>query len=437
LFLSLEALAVEPSKLNIATNTNISSQEIIFAEGEYVLTGNETLKQAYAEAEALAKLKASRKFGEYLEIVKMTDVKTSEAKKVISTVKAAILKYDVVSKTKKIVGDEFIVSVKIKATNDPVQLQGALDRFYANEDAKKEIALIQSQKNDLERKVRERDAALKKLPEYKGSHQNDSSGTALKLEKTLLSRQKALKKHSQIYMKTLDVFKKNTLVLTAKSSMARFNKKLAEVDNLEMDYLQKLRKLVDGVEYKFNPSDYIDPIVDAKIVDLKLDWNFGHEKSLELLHGEVKRNTLLYTITSNGSFDNVLGSKYISRALGFKSEELVFMKYTVYHVIKANNELIEFPVLLPVERDSKIRNGSCPYSSVLTGKHKYRAICFAWYGGNMSEEEFGHVAGRNSKIDEDSFRLRFGLDEDVKIETYFEIRELKTGKSLYTLNKKA
>jgi hypothetical protein len=113
------------------------------------------------------------------------------------------------------------------------------------------------------------------------------------------------------------------------------------------------------------------------------------------------------------------------------------MKYTVYHVIKANNELIEFPVLLPVERDSKIRNGSCPYSSVLTGKHKYRAICFAWYGGNMSEEEFGHVAGRNSKIDEDSFRLRFGLDEDVKIETYFEIRELKTGKSLYTLNKKA
>jgi hypothetical protein len=96
LFLSLEVLAVTPSKLNIATNTNMSSQEVIFAEGEYVLTGNETLKQAYAEAEALAKLKASRKFGEYLEIVKMTDVKTSEAKKVISTVKAAILKFDVV-----------------------------------------------------------------------------------------------------------------------------------------------------------------------------------------------------------------------------------------------------------------------------------------------------------------------------------------------------
>jgi hypothetical protein len=37
----------------------------------------------------------------------------------------------------------------------------------------------------------------------------------------------------------------------------------------------------------------------------------------------------------------------------------------------------------------------------------------------------------------DSFAFRFGLDEDVKIETYFEIREFKTGKSLYTLNKKA
>jgi hypothetical protein len=81
LFLSAETLAVESVKLNIATNTNISAQEVIFAEGEYVLTRNETLKQAYAEAEALAKLKASRKFGEYLEIVKMTDVKTSEAKK--------------------------------------------------------------------------------------------------------------------------------------------------------------------------------------------------------------------------------------------------------------------------------------------------------------------------------------------------------------------
>jgi hypothetical protein len=128
----------------------------------------------------------------------------------------------------------------------------------------------------------------------------------------------------------------------------------------------------------------------------------------------------------------------MSRALVFEPEELVLMKYAVYHVIKVNNELIEFPVLLPVENRYKISPRSCLGSSVLTGEHKYRAICVAWSGGSLFDgEKFRHMGDRRSGVAEDSFRFRFGLDEDVKIETYFEIRELKTGNSLYTLNKKA
>jgi hypothetical protein len=193
--------------------------------------------------------------------------------------------------------------------------------------------------------------------------------------------------------------------------------------------------------YELSPSDYVDPVVGARIVDLSFSWKFGHDESLELLYGKVKRRSREYNRISNGSYENRSSSLYMSRALELKPKDIVSMKYAIYHVAKVNDELIEFPILLPVENNYPIGYNSCDSARALLGEYEYRSICFAWAGGTkgtrFGRKEFRHVGGRSSKINMDSFAFRFGLDEDVKIETYFEIREFKTGKSLYTLNKKA
>jgi hypothetical protein len=118
-----------------------------------------------------------------------------------------------------------------------------------------------------------------------------------------------------------------------------------------------------------------------------------------------------------------------------KASDIVRMKYAVYHVIKVNSELIEVPVLLPIESDNEMDRRSCLYGRTLKGRDEYRGLCVNWKGGFISSSLGDLIPNSEHSFNKESFRFQFDLDEDVKMETYFEIREVANGKSIFKSKK--
>lgn len=143
----------------------VFGQKIIESNGEVLLTPNLNLEDGYLLAEKLAKSNAAKLFGEYYEVVREVDDATGEIKEVVVSVNAAIMKYEVVSRKAETIDGNIVLKVAIKATADKKDLNAALNRYYQNEQSKKDVVLMSEHVVALQNKLAEQTLVIERLME--------------------------------------------------------------------------------------------------------------------------------------------------------------------------------------------------------------------------------------------------------------------------------
>ncbi|MDP2565813.1 hypothetical protein [Pseudoalteromonas marina] len=142
---------------------NLFSQKTIESHGEVLLTPKLNLDEGYLMAEKLAKSNAAKLFGEYYEVVREVDDQTGDIKEVVVSVNAAIMKYEVVSKSASTIDGNIVLRVDIKATADKKDLSAALNRYYENEQSKNNVRNMSEKVVELQDKLFEQELMIKRL----------------------------------------------------------------------------------------------------------------------------------------------------------------------------------------------------------------------------------------------------------------------------------
>lgn len=142
---------------------NLFSQKTIESHGEVLLTPKLNLDEGYLMAEKLAKSNAAKLFGEYYEVVREVDDQTGDIKEVVVSVNAAIMKYEVVSKSASTIDGNIVLRVDIKATADKKDLSAALNRYYENEQSKNNVRDMSEKVVELQDKLFEQELMIKRL----------------------------------------------------------------------------------------------------------------------------------------------------------------------------------------------------------------------------------------------------------------------------------
>ncbi|WP_133408292.1 hypothetical protein [Parashewanella tropica] len=419
--------------------TKTQSQKIkaVISTGEQVLGEKHTLEEAYVIAEKVAKAKVVKKMGEYFETVSITNSKTNSLKQYHASISASVLKYEVISKKKILVDDELVVQVTIKAFPEPAKLKSAMKRFQNNERTKNELKRINAQFKRLSAKLKERDdlvAKLTKLQNDKASEihkantkvrSRDREINRLKIK--LSEKRKQIASSASLFDDKVMVFAKTHFTNSGSERMSKLEKRKQEALRMEPAYIETLKSIISKFEHDIYVWVTEDVTEETITVSISPYWKVPENMAQMPFNGgkidEKFRNRYKWRSTH---------VKINSKWLGSKAQDLLHLKYAIFYVVNVNDEKIEIPVLLPVEHHEDLAyNEQCSYADNLGSRKKWKFLCFN-YSFNSSAIEDRSAIAFDEYLNKSSFKLEFPIDEDVDVKSRFEIREVKSGKKVFT-----
>ncbi|AWB56233.1 hypothetical protein [Colwellia sp. Arc7-D] len=231
------------------------STNIVLGEGEYTLQGRETINEAYSIAENLAKVDASKKLGQYFEVINLTDSITKERKEVVTSIAASISQYSIKSKQALSNKDQIIVKVIVEASASRVQLDQALERYINSTNYKKEILELKKTTALLELAIKSKDKIINQL--------NSASVKNLdttKLQKRLYFANKEFSDLTNIFSASIKKAHRLSVFIDGDEVVSHAKKFMEEVKKADVEYITRLSSFLDKFNYDLFVDKKIDPI---------------------------------------------------------------------------------------------------------------------------------------------------------------------------------
>jgi hypothetical protein len=405
--------------------------------GEHVLADGNTLEQAYAVAEKLAKAKAVKRIGEYFETISVTDSTTNKFNRFDASVSAAVLKYTVTNKQKKLVNNEIIVEVTIKASHEPAKLNKAIERYYSNEKSKNELHQINLKLKKLNSQLAERDALVKSLNKLQNIEKGKAKQASLtvkqrdkeiqRLQLLLTNKRNQVAKTAKVFDNRVVIFNKTHFTDSGSQRMLRLEQKKQAALQMEGEYLDTLKNLINSLRHSMRVSVYED--VTDEVINVYVSPKWRVPASMANMPFNGGREDKRYKHKDEYRSDGVLMTH---RRIGSSPLSLLQLKYAIVHVINVNERTIEIPVLLPVSNSGIVKKPEhCAYSKNLKAGRKFKYLCFNFNFQPEAVKTESAIAFRQY-LEKDSLSMVFPIDADIDVKSRFEIREIKSGKKVFT-----
>jgi len=436
---SFPVLASNSLSLAVKQHNSMFEKKDIVGVGEQVLQFNQTLDEAFNLAEKMAKAVVAKKYGIYFEKVEMKDALTGEIKETISSVNAAILKYEVVRKETTVVRGEVVAIVEIKAKYEPVKLKEAMDRFYENKKIKGEVSKIAKQLSDVNKELEEKEILLRELQKI-----NKSSDGVLKksnsqvashkkevarLKLLLANKNKSITEKVDLFDKTVESLRESVFFYSGKDMVAKAKKLTSDAKALENKYIGILKSLINTFDHSFKSFVKNDLYGENTFVTLSPRWSLQKNMVNAPFNGGYYTKSGSYKHKDLTSDDGVKIQKdYIHG----RPEDLIKLKYAIFYVINVNKKEVKIPVLLPVETKYGMKyNESCDHAFKISKRDIPKYLCFNF-------EFQPHAVRKESTINfkqyltKDSLKLKFPIGTDITVKSRFEIREVNSGKTIFS-----
>lgn len=439
LFLSFFADAgINSARLqNLNSASKTSDTRVIEGVGRHALSNYQSKEEGFKVAAELAKLDTSTKAGEYLEVVTLTD-EEGKRKQFLATVSAATLSYKEVSRDMEFVSGELIATVKVSASYKVSDMKSSLSRFFQNAELKDALQNAKSKIDELNSVRKEQELMISSLIQANSEVGQLKGQNAKALEEKNLEV-KRLK--DQLYLKRTTVAQR--IVEAEKSIMKlhsskkfinssvgieQHNKVLAEIPAKEAEYLAGIEKLMDKVELgKSQFYSRFDSYTQNTIITLEPNWKL-----------EKQYLNYITSIVSSRPYpnyrpktSNVRNGPKVDFAHIFSLPwHIVRNKYAVYFVYEVNGKRYEVPFILPVFAtqgkdygDRRCYRGH-PLGSGYRGEGN-RILCIMYdTHPEMLRKEY--LIASNYFADALPAEIKIPMGQDIEIETFFELRELKT-----------
>jgi hypothetical protein len=423
-FISAEALGLE--------NTKETPPSIVVGEGEYIVQEFDTLGGAYLKAENLAKVDASKKVGQYFEVVNLTDSSTKERKEVVTSIAASISSYTIKSKDLVTINEQIIVKVVVEASASRTQLDKALKRYLSSAEYKAEILKLKNNTALLELAIQSKDEIIAQLSSISEKNIDTS-----KIKKKLYFVNKEISDLSVLFGASISKAHRLSEFIDGEQ-VADEAKQLENQTKLaDPEYVRRLSDILDQFHYGMNVNKVIDPT--RGVVDIMVypQW--------DAMYWDLARS-LLPDLDVDGNWKEPLddsGTRIVAFQLDLSPFALVARKYSVIYVVNVNGEKREFPILMPLEVSTK-RNYSevrtfprtkfgrsrCSWGQAIAGDTtKEDVLCFN-YKFNSGSVHYSRFINSNRR-DSNTLVFNIPIGEDSVVDTYFEIREVSTQESVY------
>jgi hypothetical protein len=437
---SFSVRSTESLSLAVTGHDSLFQQDNVSGVGEQVLLSHLTLDEAYGLAEKMAKVVVVKKYGHYFEKIEMKDSVTGEVKEVVSSVSAAIMKYEVVRRETRIVNGEIVAVVEIKAKYEPVELRQAMDRFYENKEVKDEVLKINKQLADVEEELFAKDLLVVELQKFK-----DAAGASTSRTDAQIKRDKKEIKHlrDRLNNKHLDIAKKLRLFdkaivslkesvtfIDGQSLVAQANKTKSKVEQLEDGYVALLKQTINSLNSSLSTSVNEDLFGEKTIVKLSPRWSLSNDLVLGPLSYPL--HSVEFKHKDRSRSDGVRIQKMDIRV---SPQDIVKLKYSIFFVIQVNKKTVNIPVLLPVNAPFRFNsNEACSYGNRLSKNSSEKVLCFNFEFSPRALENESTIAF-DEYLTKNSLVLEFPVGQSITIKSRFEIREVSSGRAIF--NKKA
>lgn len=377
----------------------VFGQKIIESEGEVLLTSSLNLEEGYSLAEQLAKSNAAKLFGEYYEVVREVDDVTGEIKEVVVSVNAAIMKYEVVSRKAEALDGNIVLKVAIKATVDKKDLSAALNRYYQNEQSKKDVELMSEQVVVLQNKLAEQALVIERLMgDSKTSIAHSNSD-----EIDLL--QKSFARQFVDYDSKLASIKKALLYVDGGSVASDYTE--GKIENGRAKYISLLKQNYADAKVTFNQTTRPDYLEKNQVTDITVNFS-GHRYHFNYLFKDMR---LIVAHRGLGSPDY---SGYVEVPGTYPSAEFVY-DYNLDLVVTINGKDLDLPIIKSYYDRTGVTPKGVYFAQRFSERDNLRSV-------NVS---FSHQRKINNFFD--NMSVVSPLGQDLSIYYRFVLSEISTG----------
>tara|TARA_B100002049_G_scaffold45729_1_gene31860 strand:- start:31778 stop:33037 length:1260 start_codon:yes stop_codon:yes gene_type:complete len=400
--------------------------QTVFGEGSYTLSATESKNEGLVIAERLAKYDASKKISEYFEVVTVSG-EDGTPKEYMASVSASNMKYETVDEVTTVDGESIKITVRVKATYNPVELERSIDRFLNNEDLKKDVSELRAKIDSLEGVLQEKNTITEKLRSANKSLKEDINyGTAAYEE----ARLKIQNLENELRLKRLELASGSSMVVEAIAKLKHESTdvNLTQVTNsmnsgFENKYVEALHEFISKVNTRVKVNVRADnsksDVVVSPIVSIAMS-NKTASIPFEVFEEDFKP----------GRYGDDKGAfRFYSSAIGSNFESSVIASYIVNFVLEFNGSKKKIPILATVSKKNGVAERSddfCRKGSMRSNIQHVTRLCVMYWFDDMqigNRREFISEGAYNGDL---NFRLEKDIRSDYDIKSYFEIAKKVT-----------
>ena len=418
------------ANIEIGSRLGKETKKVVEGYGEHILRENQSREEGFDIAIKLAKLDASRKIGQYMEVVTLQDDKTGDVKEYVASVSALNMKHIELGRDVNLIGNDIVVSVRLTVEYSPNDLKLSLDRFFENRELKDGIKTLVGEIDTLKTAVVQKDIILNELKKQNAildeklkdgaNAGNDQKLIIAALRKQLFSLSATVEEKMSLTQKAIAVVQEKVHFESKESLISKLEAEKAELNKAEEIYVGRLEEVIEALSYDVNIVKKLDPISSVLRVTIRTPFEIPEDK-LALLFRDTPWGFKIPEYDLRPRKD-----KFTAGGIFSGDEGLARLLYSVYLVQEVNGERNEMPIIAPVytsKPKSYDNTGYCRFASINTTAKIGGRLCinfkqkYTFPDGVMTIDE--NKYGKNG-----SHTFVVGVDTDLKIRTFIEVRRI-------------
>ncbi|MBA6305566.1 hypothetical protein H4J58_00195, partial [Colwellia sp. MB3u-70] len=355
----------------------------------------------------------------------------------VASIAASISTYVVKHKSIESIGGQMVAKVDIVASTQKTQLAAAIKRYLQSSEYKERILALKKSAFLLNKALKLKEALVVKL-----SKEVAEGTSPPKLDRRLFYINKEIADLALIYGEAVSTAH-NTSYFYDGDDVARefevLEKKIRDADAV---YLKRLTELLGLMKYSVNVVKTLNPV--TKLVEVVV------APRLEAPADSIAKSLLSEMMTDSygrQELSDIPGTKILTFRLDLSPIAAAARSYSVIYVVNVNGLVKEYPIVMPMEvrsdksytkrKTHKIFGGGyksrCHEGGPIQGLKEYDDILCFNYEFDRNTVLSGKGIGFKSRGYRRSSTLSFEvpIGEDLLVDTYFEIREVVSERSVY------
>ncbi|MBA6305550.1 hypothetical protein H4J58_00105, partial [Colwellia sp. MB3u-70] len=354
----------------------------------------------------------------------------------VASIAASISTYVVKHKSIESIGGQMVAKVDIVASTQKTQLAAAIKRYLQSSEYKERILALKKSAFLLNKALKLKEALVVKL-----SKEVAEGTSPPKLDRRLFYMNKEIADLALIYGESVSSAHNTSYFYDGDESAREFEKLKKTLKKSDAIYLKRLTELLGLMTYSVEIDKKINPITQLIDVDV---WSWFIAPTYTIAE------SLLPEMGVDSYWREDLSEKGRTKMLAFQLDlspiAVAARNYSVIYVVNVNGLVKEYPIVMPKNASTKDQFGRvkpgrgganyrsrCESSAHNQPSKGYDEILCFNYKFNRYTVLTGEVITFNSRGYKRDNTLSFEvpIGEDLLVDTYFEIREVVSERSVY------